>query len=213
MKKHSFGSFLLRFVGANILALVAYIGGIELLNLLTEGAVAMISGAASGFGYDASYVAPGKRVFVSIMLILLYLSMTVVFYFMQTLFRQRSEHDRARFLAEIGTQPFDRDAWQTSYLTQGEGKREFVWFACLIGAGALGTLIGRPLTAAVILLMGGLQSPSLVIGLLPLTGIAARIVQALAFAVVNLLLFRLYQTVVLTRLYAGWADERMHVEK
>ncbi|MBR6708789.1 MAG: hypothetical protein IKL84_03830, partial [Clostridia bacterium] len=179
----------------------------------TEGAVAMISGAASGFGYDASYVAPGKRVFVSIMLILLYLAMTVVFYFMQTLFRQRSEHDRVRFLAEIGTQPFDVSDWKTAYLTQGEGKREFIWFACLIGAGALATLIGRPLTGATILLMAGQLPAVFLIGFLPLTGIAARVVQALAFAVINLLLFRLYQTVVLTRLYAGWAGERMHVEK
>ncbi|MBR6709580.1 MAG: hypothetical protein IKL84_07875, partial [Clostridia bacterium] len=84
MKKHSFVTFFVRFVGANLLALAAYIGGIELLNLITEGAVAMMTGAASGFGYDASYVAPGKRVLISIMLFVLYLAMTVVFYFMQT---------------------------------------------------------------------------------------------------------------------------------
>ncbi len=211
MKKRSYiWRFLKDLLLADLLATGAYVALLMLLNLVSEGRLVMSTGALTGQGWDAADVAPAWRVALTVCGRVFDAATLLAVLAILWWRLRRDAGRRADFLAAIGTSPFDAVAFRRTYI-RGEGTRATAVYAAVLLALCLAEALGVPF-ATLPIVPQTLLCKALV-ALTPLSGGLRQTVVCVAVVAVNAALYGAYQALVVPRVYARWAGERLRVER
>ncbi len=193
----------------NLLAIAAYIALLMFLNLFTEGALVMSTGALSSRGWDAEDVAPAMRVFLTVAEIVFGVVALAVVFLVTDWRARRNIAEREAFLAEIGTAPYDPVAGRMAYMRR-RGIQSIAFFSGVILLFLTAEVLGVPF-ASFLITPETLLYHSLV-NLFPLEMTARRVLIFLLTVLFNLVLCTAYHWFFAPRIYANWAGERLRVE-
>ncbi len=194
---------------ANLLATGTYIALLMLLNLVSEGKLAMSSGALVRQGWNPEDVAPGVQVALWAAS-LLFGIIVLLMVFAVLLWRLcRDKSCRTAFLTELGTAPFDIRRFRDDYMRQS-GRQAVRLYGAVMLLCSLAEAVGVPF-ATLPIVPQTLFFKS-IIALMPLTGFVKKILVCIVVAGGNTVLFRYYQKHIVPCVYAKWATERMRVD-
>ncbi len=193
----------------NAIILGLWILALQVLNFLSEGKLAMLSGALMGQGWDPEDVGPVVSAILALCLLLFDLAVFALFYLFSYLRLRKNDTLHTSLLAYLGTRPFDREACRRHYLTT-YGRRSILFYgtAMLI----FGLCEGLAIPFVSMLVTPQALPITSILSMCGATEALRRVLEAICIPLINIVAYAAYQAWVIPRVLEKWAGERLRVE-